>query len=93
MNTLLQHNKIRNATHNILAYRIFVEDRDAWLQVCSIHMGICVHPDCCALMPLEQCMYILAYFPYDSRGQSCKQESKFSKDTSQQSGCGLQVLI
>lgn len=32
MNTLLQHNKIRNATHNILAYRIFVEDRDAWLQ-------------------------------------------------------------
>ena len=33
MNTLLQHNKIRNATHNILAYRIYVENRDAWLQV------------------------------------------------------------
>lgn len=33
MTTLLQHNKIRNATHNILAYRIYVEDRDAWLQV------------------------------------------------------------
>ena len=33
MNTLLQHNKIRNATHNILAYRIYVKDRDAWLQV------------------------------------------------------------
>lgn len=33
MNTLLQHNKIRNATHNILAYRIFVESRDSWLQV------------------------------------------------------------
>ncbi|KAL3135682.1 hypothetical protein ABBQ38_006154 [Trebouxia sp. C0009 RCD-2024] len=32
MNTLLQHNKIRNATHNILAYRIYVESRDAWLQ-------------------------------------------------------------
>ena len=33
MNTLLQHNKIRNATHNILAYRVYVESRDAWLQV------------------------------------------------------------
>lgn len=32
MTTLLQHNKIRNATHNILAYRIYVKDRDAWLQ-------------------------------------------------------------
>ena len=33
MTTLLQHNKIRNATHNILAYRIYIVDRDAWLQV------------------------------------------------------------
>lgn len=32
MTSLLQHNKIRNATHNILAYRIYVKDRDAWLQ-------------------------------------------------------------
>ena len=36
MATLLQHNKIRSATHNILAYRIYVEEREAWLQVnCS----------------------------------------------------------
>ena len=33
MNTLLQHNKIRNATHNILAYRIYMGNQDAWLQV------------------------------------------------------------
>ena len=37
MTSLLQHNKIRNATHNILAYRIYVKDRDAWLQVTLLH--------------------------------------------------------
>ena len=36
MATLLQHNKIRNATHNILAYRIYVKNRDAWLQVTAL---------------------------------------------------------
>lgn len=41
MNTLLQHNKIRNATHNILAYRIYVENRNAWLQVELIKLLKC----------------------------------------------------
>jgi len=44
MTTLLQHNKIRNATHNILAYRIYVKHRDAWLQV----LPLCSSSSICA---------------------------------------------
>mmetsp|Transcript_2750 Transcript_2750/g.7754 ORF Transcript_2750/g.7754 Transcript_2750/m.7754 type:complete len:120 (-) Transcript_2750:216-575(-) len=32
MDTLLQNNKIRNATHNIMAYRIYCPETDAFLQ-------------------------------------------------------------
>lgn len=35
MAALLQHNKIRNATHNISAYRIWLEDRQTLLQDCD----------------------------------------------------------
>jgi len=48
MTTLLQHNKIRNATHNILAYRIYVKDRDAWLQV----LPLCNSQSICAQQSL-----------------------------------------
>ena len=50
MATLLQHNKIRSATHNILAYRIYVEEREAWLQV-LLAPGVCTQlmsSDCIA---------------------------------------------
>lgn len=38
MATLMQHNKVRNATHNILAYRIYDEAKEAWLQVCALNL-------------------------------------------------------
>ena len=44
MATLLQHNKVRNATHNILAYRIYDEAKEAWLQV-DLWFGLLVVPD------------------------------------------------
>lgn len=33
MAALLRNNKIRNATHNIMAYRIFVPEKGTFLQV------------------------------------------------------------
>ena len=60
MNTLLQHNKIRNATHNILAYRIYVENKDAWLQVC-IHIVICICQK--AINTMQPCLWSNACMP------------------------------
>ena len=34
MEVLLENNKIRAATHNMMAYRIRCPDRDAFMQVC-----------------------------------------------------------
>ncbi|CAG9467500.1 unnamed protein product [Pedinophyceae sp. YPF-701] len=36
---LFRNNKVRNATHNILAYRIWVDERQAWLQDCDDGVG------------------------------------------------------
>ena len=59
MATLLQHNKIRSATHNILAYRIYVEDREAWLQVntsCTWSVYTQLTPSNCIARKLQHAM-------------------------------------
>lgn len=44
--TLLTNSKIARATHNIMAYRVAVPDKDTVLQVCShssLHVLTCSH--------------------------------------------------
>ena len=51
MATLLTNSKIARATHNIMAYRVAVADKDTVLQVCSrsiLHVLTCLHQHCLA---------------------------------------------
>ena len=40
MATLLTNNKVQRATHNMMAYRIHMPERDAFLQVSRVHCGV-----------------------------------------------------